>query len=40
MREYDANDGREYFITYENEDKTTLYGFLRLRLSPSKKKTI
>merc|ERR1712000_537792 len=35
VREYDANDGREYFITYENEDKTTLYGFLRLRLSPN-----
>jgi histone acetyltransferase (RNA polymerase elongator complex component) len=35
VREYDANEGHEYFITYENADKTTLYGFLRLRLSAS-----
>ena len=29
--EYDASDGKEYFISYENDDY--LIGFLRLRLN-------
>jgi elongator complex protein 3 len=28
---YPASDGKEYFISYETEDKKTLFGFLRLR---------
>lgn len=30
---YEASGGIEYFISYENQDATVLYGFLRLRLS-------
>lgn len=30
---YRTIDGLEYFISYENEDRTTLYGFIRLRLN-------
>ena len=30
--QYKASDGEEYFISYESEDKKTLYGFCRLRL--------
>lgn len=31
-REYNASEGREYFISCESQDKKTIYGFLRLRL--------
>jgi histone acetyltransferase (RNA polymerase elongator complex component) len=31
VRQYKASGGDEYFISAENGDKTTLYGFLRLR---------
>ncbi len=30
--EYEASDGTEYFISYENADRTKLFGFVRLRL--------
>lgn len=32
IRHYKASDGDEYFISAESKDKTTLYGFTRLRL--------
>lgn len=33
---YPASDGTEYFISYENHDQTTLYGFIRLRFNNKK----
>lgn len=30
--EYDAADGKEYFIGYENKDRTKIFGFVRLRV--------
>jgi len=33
VREYDASDGKEYFISFETEDEKILFGFLRLRIS-------
>jgi ELP3 family radical SAM enzyme/protein acetyltransferase len=33
VRQYEASCGTEYFISAESGDKTTLYGFIRLRLS-------
>lgn len=35
VREYDASEGKEYFISYESPDKSIIYGFLRLRISPN-----
>ena len=32
VEEYAASGGTEYFISYENEDRTKLYGFVRLRV--------
>lgn len=32
VREYDAADGKEYFISYEDPARTKLFGFVRLRL--------
>jgi histone acetyltransferase (RNA polymerase elongator complex component) len=31
VRLYDSSGGDEYFISYESEDFTVIYGFLRLR---------
>lgn len=36
IREYEASQGREYFISAESHDTKTLYGFLRLRIPSSK----
>ena len=33
IEKYPASDGMEYFISYENKDKTKLYAFLRLRFN-------
>jgi hypothetical protein len=33
IKEYDASGGKEFFISFETEDRSTLFGFLRLRLS-------
>lgn len=33
VREYNASDGREFFISYESSDNKLLYGFIRLRLT-------
>eukprot|EP00760_Papus_ankaliazontas_P015771 PhM_4_TR16716/c0_g1_i1/m.16322 len=33
VREYDGSGGREYFISFENPERTNLYAFLRLRIS-------
>jgi ELP3 family radical SAM enzyme/protein acetyltransferase len=33
IREYNGNDGIEYFISYESPDYETLFGFCRLRIS-------
>jgi histone acetyltransferase (RNA polymerase elongator complex component) len=33
IREYDASDGKEYFISFESQDNKLLYGFIRLRLT-------
>lgn len=33
VREYEASQGTEYFISFESKDKRVLYGFVRLRLS-------
>ncbi|KAL4170834.1 hypothetical protein KRP22_008938 [Phytophthora ramorum] len=35
IREYKANDGDEYFISFETPDRSKICGFARLRLSPS-----
>lgn len=33
VREYDANEGKEFFISYESKNNRILYGFIRLRLT-------
>ena len=33
VRSYNASNGIEYFISFENKSKSTIYGFARLRLS-------
>jgi len=33
VREYNASDAQEFFISYESKDHKTLYGFIRLRLT-------
>ncbi|BAM39863.1 histone acethyltransferase-like protein [Theileria orientalis strain Shintoku] len=33
VREYETRGGTEYFLSYENEERTIIYGFLRLRVS-------
>jgi len=33
VREYEASEGTEYFISYETADKSIIYGFLRLRIA-------
>jgi len=33
VREYDSSFGDEYFISFESDDFTVIYGFLRLRFS-------
>jgi histone acetyltransferase (RNA polymerase elongator complex component) len=33
VREYNASEGKEYFISFESQDNLTLYGFIRLRLT-------
>jgi ELP3 family radical SAM enzyme/protein acetyltransferase len=33
VRDYEASEGHEYFISIESKDKDTIYGFCRLRLS-------
>tara|TARA_Y100000817_G_scaffold304787_1_gene288165 strand:+ start:852 stop:2663 length:1812 start_codon:yes stop_codon:yes gene_type:complete len=37
VEEYDASDGREFFISYNTEDMKYLYGFIRLRFNNNKK---
>ncbi len=37
---YDASDGKEIFLTFENKDRTKLYSLLRLRLTSDKKSII
>jgi len=32
-RDYRASDGKEIFLSYENKDRSIIYGFLRLRLT-------
>ena len=32
VREYDASNGKEYFISFETKDENTILGFVRLRL--------
>lgn len=32
IQEYAASGGKEYFLSFENEDRSQLYGFCRLRL--------
>ncbi|OQR85050.1 elongator complex protein [Achlya hypogyna] len=34
-RTYEANDGTEFFLSFETPDEATICGFCRLRLSPS-----
>ena len=33
MRNYNASDGKEWFISFESQDEKYIYGFCRLRLS-------
>lgn len=33
IKKYSASDGMEYFISYENKERTKLYAFLRLRFN-------
>ncbi|CAI5714662.1 unnamed protein product [Hyaloperonospora brassicae] len=35
VREYEANEGDEYFISFETPDRSKICGFARLRLSPT-----
>ncbi|MFA6422513.1 MAG: tRNA uridine(34) 5-carboxymethylaminomethyl modification radical SAM/GNAT enzyme Elp3 [Candidatus Buchananbacteria bacterium] len=35
IREYEANNGKEYFISFESKDEKILYAFLRLRVNNS-----
>ncbi len=35
IRDYEASEGHEYFISIESKDKDIIYGFCRLRLSPN-----
>lgn len=35
IKQYAASGGTEYFISFENADATTLFGFVRLRLAPN-----
>ncbi|OQS06868.1 elongator complex protein [Thraustotheca clavata] len=34
-RKYEANEGTEYFLSFETADESTICGFCRLRLSPT-----
>lgn len=36
-RTYESSGGMEYFLSFESPDEHTIYGFVRLRLSPSNK---
>ena len=36
VEEYEASEGREYFISYNTEDMKYLYGFIRLRFNNNK----
>ena len=36
IQQYKASEGTEYFISYENKERTKLYAFLRLRFNNSK----
>jgi len=38
IRQYNASNGSEYFVSAESEDKKTLYGFVRLRLDHAQNK--
>eukprot|EP01060_Flectonema_neradi_P014313 TRINITY_DN21011_c0_g1_i1.p1 TRINITY_DN21011_c0_g1~~TRINITY_DN21011_c0_g1_i1.p1 ORF type:complete len:676 (+),score=133.31 TRINITY_DN21011_c0_g1_i1:61-2088(+) len=33
VRQYDASEGTEYFISFESRDRNTLFGFCRLRIN-------
>ncbi len=37
---FEAAKGREYFISYENHDRTILYGFVRLRINSDENKVL
>jgi histone acetyltransferase (RNA polymerase elongator complex component) len=36
VREYNASDGKEFFISYEDHNRNIIYGFLRLRIPNNK----
>lgn len=38
--EYEASSGKEFFISYENKTRTTIYGFVRLRLNSVNNKVL
>lgn len=38
IRQYNASNGTEYFVSAESDDKKTLYGFVRLRCDHGKNK--
>jgi ELP3 family radical SAM enzyme/protein acetyltransferase len=40
IRQYEASDGMEYFISYETPDSTVLLGYIRLRLNNSMENTM
>jgi len=37
---YEASQGTEYFISLENKNRTTIFGFVRLRLNSTKNKVL
>jgi ELP3 family radical SAM enzyme/protein acetyltransferase len=39
-REYEANDGQEIFLSFENKDRSKVYAFLRLRFNHDLKNNI
>jgi elongator complex protein 3 len=40
IRKYQANQGTEYFLSYESRDEKVLYAFLRLRLPNNTKESL
>lgn len=40
IREYEAHEGKEYFISWESKDREVIFGFVRLRITNNQTKEI
>jgi len=40
IEKYEAGKGKEFFISYENKERTAIYGFVRLRLNSKENNTL